>query len=486
MEISIEVAALAAIGLIIFAIKTWLLKGDLFNPGLIYAIINSLFFVVFAFGPYTYLGKIEPAYYLAYVAIIYAFVGGIFWGEKTPTKSHFKDLNLKRKNLYLLAVLVIVPILAQAVLSGVVSGDVSLEEAARSNLERAARVQANRENVNLISHISKNVLQSFVEIATGIFIANIIQKKGWSKVLFLSLWILASIINSLALNSRTILLMSVLTFIIPIYTIEKSKLFTWFKEKAALKTLFRKNLKRILIFLIIVPLLVTVISNARSSVRDTRNSTVNESRVQFLEMAYVAKKKPWFYSFSRDLPESLVAPVSELSMYAGGTVASGGVISRIANTTEIHTWGLRYFSVFHRILSNFGIDGGFSDWARDNFYKVTEITMREMPIVKAGWFSDPGNLILDFGYVGGVIASLFNGWVIGWLYSRFPETTPVLRSMVISVLAIAMLLSPAFNYFGGDLYRFITFSFLMHMVITRYRKKRKRSNYAVYWQGKIK
>jgi hypothetical protein len=476
MEISIELAAFAAIGSIVFALKKWAFKGDFFNPGLIYALVNSLFLIVFAFGPYTYLGKIEPSYYLGYVVIIFAFVGGVAWGEKSKTKSNFKDILIKKKPLYILGILVIAPLLLQAALSGVLSGNLSLEEAARNNLERAASLQANREDVNLPSYISTNLFKSFTELTTAIFLANIVQKKGWSKSVFLGLWIFATIISSFAQNSRTILFMSILSLIIPLYTVEKSKFFTWFKEKDAFKTLFQKNFKRVTVVIVLIPLLVVIMTNARSSVKGTGNA-VTKSRTEVLESAYLAKKKPWFYDTSRDLPPSLVDPISELAMYAGGTVASGGVISRLAIDTQQHTWGLRYFYIFHRVISQLGLDAGFSDLARGNYYKVSELAMKEMPIIKAGWFSDPGNLILDFGYIGGAIASLANGWLMGWMYSRFPENCPVLRSTVTSVLALAMLLSPAFNFFGGDLYRLITFGFLVYLVITRYRKNKKKPNY---------
>jgi hypothetical protein len=475
MEISIELAAFAAIGLIIFALKKWAFKGDFFNPGLIYAIVNSLFLIVFAVGPYIYLGKIEPSYYLAYVVIIFAFVGGVSWGEKSKTKTNFKDFFIKKKPLYILGILVIVPLIIQAALSGVLSGDLSLEEAAKNNLERAASLQANKTEVNLPNYIATNLFKSFTELTTAIFLANIVQKKGWTKSVFLGLWIFAAIISSFALNSRTILFMSILSLIIPLYTVEKSKFFIWLKEKDALKTLLQKNLKRVIVVIILIPLLVVVMTNARSSVKGSSN-VITKSRTEFLESAYVAKKKPWFYNTVRDLPPSLVDPIAELSMYAGGTVASGGVISRLAIDTERHTWGLRYFYIFHRVISQLGLDAGFSDYARNNYFKVSELTIKEMPIVKAGWFSDPGNLILDFGYIGGAIASLANGWLMGWMYSRFPETCPILRSTVTSVLALAMLLSPAFNFFGGDLSRLITFSFLLYLVVTRYRKKRKNYN----------
>ncbi len=484
MDGNLELVAIASIGLIIYAIKKWALKGEIFHPGLIYTLVNSLFFIVFVFGPYEYRVKLDSIYSYIYVLVNITFIIGLIWGEKIKSKVYFKDIIIKANKLYVLALIVIAPLVLQAFVSGLLSGDLSFQDTAKNNLTRAAMSQANKDNVNLFNYIFTNLFSSFTVIATSIFLANLFQKKRKSKYFLLGAWIFGSIVAAILDNSRTLLFMSLLTLIIPIYLVQKNEIFAFLSKKAALKNLLNKNLKNIVIIIFTIALLVTFLSNLRSSVRTA--GAAKESRVQVLEEAYQAVKKDWFFPFAKNSPESLFTPVAELSMYAGGTVASGGVIARISTTTEMHTLGLRYFFVFHRLLSQTALDGGFSDFARGNLDKVSALTAREMPIVRAGWFSDPGNLILDFGYLGAPIAALINGVIIGWAYSRFSDSSPVLKSTATSILSIPMLITPAMNFFGADLSRLFNFVFLIYLYLTRSRKTKKRRNSVVYLQEKIR
>jgi hypothetical protein len=163
--------------------------------------------------------------------------------------------------------------------------------------------------------------------------------------------------------------------------------------------------------------------------------------------------------------------IAEMSMYTGGTVASGGVISRIASETELHTWGLRNFFVFHRVLAQLRLDAGFSDEARENYYIIKDRAIREMPAILTGWLGEPGNWIIDFGYLGAPIASLIVGGIVGWMYGRLATAGPIIHSAATSVFALAMLISPSISFFGTFFSNSISFLiFLYYLRKNSYRR----------------
>ena len=206
-------------------------------------------------------------------------------------------------------------------------------------------------------------------------------------------------------------------------------------------------------------LITIIITNVRTEVRSDIKSK-DKQKYEYIEYLYRAKQRQWFSSVTDSLPESIVNPIAELSMYAGGTVATGGVTSKIVSEKGWHTWGLRNYFIVHRVLSQLKLDAGLSDIARQNWIKVKNKASLEIPIIESGWISDPGNFIADFGYIGAPLASLITGLLIGWMYSRYFYSGPIINSAVTSILAVPMLLTPALNFFSIHISNSISFLFL--------------------------
>jgi hypothetical protein len=236
---------------------------------------------------------------------------------------------------------------------------------------------------------------------------------------------------------------------------------------------FIKKYKFVIVSLIlIVILLIFIMTNIRSEVVSEirQDSMRKEKRYEFISSLYKAQKKAWFSSVSKNLPETIVNPIAELSLYAGGTVATGGVTSRIVSDTGWHTWGLRNFFTIHRILSQLNLDGGFSDSCRENFQKVQKKAFLEVPAILSGWLGDPGNAILDFGYLGALLASLCTGWLIGWMYGCFFQSDSTIQATALSILTIPMLITPAYNFFSIDLSNSLNFIGLFLYVLFNSRR----------------
>jgi hypothetical protein len=453
MEIHIELAAFALIGLIVYTYNQWAVKGDFLNPAIIYALINGGMFIVFAFGPYVYKVNIPWYYYYLYVLITIAFVIGIRLGEKKNKKWIIKDIKLNRKQLFFLSTIVLLPIILQLVSSGIFSGEFTLEDTAFNRLDRieSQAIKKSR-GVNLVEYILSTFLATVTPILATIFLASSLLARRY---LFILIYFISILIISILGNSRTLLLKNILLFIIPYFIIEKNRLRLSLRDlkfkllKKKVKLIIIKNIKIIFPVAIIVLFIIPLITNIRSEVVTNLRQDSKDEKYGFIENLYVAEKKAWFSSASKTLPENLVNPVAELSLYAGGTVASGGVISRIASETGWHTWGLRYFFSIHRILAQLKLDVGFSDSCREAWYKLYKNAMWEVPAIGAGWLGDPGNIIVDFGYFGAPLVSLITGWLIGWMYSRFSNSGSVIQSIAVSVLSVPMLISPAFNFFGS-------------------------------------
>jgi hypothetical protein len=130
MELHIYLSALILIALLTYSINKWLLKGQLFHPGLIYTIVNSSLFIIFAFGPYTYNLDIPWSYYYVYTLTLVFFVIGIVLGEQKRRKGNFslRSFKIKRKQLLIIFLLVLMPLLVKLLGSGLFSENFSLEE----------------------------------------------------------------------------------------------------------------------------------------------------------------------------------------------------------------------------------------------------------------------------------------------------------------------------------------------------------------------
>ena len=464
----INLAALILIGLIFYSIKTWFFKGNFFHPGLIYSFINGLIFLIFAFGPYIYKVDISWSYYYLYAFITIAFVLGTRLGEKKKNKRLVKDITLNKKQLWLLAAIIVVPIVLNSLDLGILSDDFSLQDTAANKFHRTNLNSQQREaGVSTVRYLASNLIESFTVIATSIFLANSFRMK---KYLPIVAWLSLILLVSVLLNSRTTLIRSFLFFIIPWYATRKYQVGKIKISKKKLKILFKKTTKMVIPVLLLVIVLTVVITNVRTEVRSTFKQKAKNQKYEYIEVLYRAEQKQWFSLATNVLPEQVVNSIAELSMYAGGTVATGGVTSKIVSETERYTWGLRNYFIVHRVLSQLGLDAGFSDTSRENWIKTKSKVIREIPAAESGWFGDPGNWLVDFGYIGAPLASFATGAIIGWMYSRFYSSGPVINSIVACVFAFPMLITPAYNFFSIATSNSISFLVLLYYLMTNSKK----------------
>lgn len=436
----------------------WGFKGQIFHPALIYSFINGVFLILFAFGPYFYDVEINVIYYYMYAFITIAFIVGIVLGESGKTGKVVKDITLNRKQFLFLYLITLMPIFLLLIQLGI-STKFNLEEAAA---QRLLAVSKSYNESNLLLYAIGALILSFNQILPTIFITYSFKSKKYMPIV---VWLI--VISGLALlqNSRTLLIFNLFLLMIPYYTVIQTNYKNNYRKKYfSLKNiliLIKNNFWKIVSILSILLILIVILTNTRSQVRSATTVGAGDKTYELVEQLYRAEKKQWFQSWLAEAPESSVDTIAELSLYAGGTVASGGVIARIATDTGLYTWGLRNFFVFHRVLAQLRLDGGLSDIARDNFLKIRDRVFEEIPAVLSGWFGDPGNLILDFGYVGAPVASLITGWLVGWLYGSLCRSGVVINATATSVFAMAMLLTPSVNIFGLFLSNSINFFVLL-------------------------
>jgi hypothetical protein len=463
-QIHIYIPTLALICLIFYSFIKWGLKGQIFHPALIYSCINGGFLIVFAFGPYFYAVEINVIYYYMYAFITIAFIVGIVLGEAGKTGKAVKDITLNRQQFFFLYFITLMPILLILIQLGI-STKFNLEEAAAARLLSAAKSQ---NESNLVHYAFMSLIISFTQLLPTIFLTYGFKSK---KYITIALWLSVILGVALLQNSRTLLIFNLFLLIIPYYTVIQTNYKKTYRKKyfylKNILILIKNNMFKIVSILLILLILIVIQTNTRSQVRSETTVGAGNQTYQLVEQLYRAEKKQWFQSWLAQAPASSVDTVAELSLYAGGTVASGGVIARIATDTGLYTWGLRNFFVFHRFLAQLRLDGGLSNIGRDNFLKVRESAFEEIPAVLSGWFGDPGNLILDFGYVGAPVASLITGWLVGWLYGSLCRSGVVINATATSVFAMAMLLTPSVNIFGLFLSNSINFFVLLLYLLTQ-------------------
>ncbi len=471
MDFHIDLAAFTLVGLILYCLNKWAFKGEIFHPGLIYSLVNGGIFLVFALGPYNYDLEIDWYYYYTYALITITFIIGINLGTKK--KKFVKEINLSSLSLLILFLIVICLNIWQLNSSILVSNDLSLSlEGAVENMHLRGALGNQIKEVNLIKYVITQLINSITIITTSIFLASSLKKK---KYLYILIWFFLAILMILLSGSRTIVFKFGFAFAVPWLIVTKYTLFR--KITISTKTFrkfFKRHSKKLISLISIILVLIFIISNVRSKVEIKATNTNKKYRYELIEPLFKAQKKEWFYSIVNNVDPSIVNPLAELSIYAGGTVATGGVASRIASQTGWHTWGLRNFFVVHRILSWLQLDNGFSDYSRNNFYKIVDRASLELPIFKVSWLSDPGNFILDFGYIIAFLPSLITGFLIGSIYSSFSsQNNPIISSLVTSIFAFPMFITPSISFFGPDLSNAINFFVLICYFWIKSRKKPK-------------
>lgn len=459
MDYTLLFCTLVTIGLILYTFR-WIIKGELFHPAFIYSVVNGGVFLIFVFGPYVYKQKIEPIYFFMYVLVISCYVFGIFWGNHLGRKRLSKEFILKPTQLSiyywsLITFLTLVTVLPTIVDIG--SGGL-LENAVKNRFET---IEANQdvENSNPVVFIFNILGYSLQQISFVIVTAYAIyQKKKYYRIV--TLIILAVLLGALQ-NSRTILLFGLNTVFIPI--------FLYLKDKDIINF---KNIKKVISSLpvmlftgLTIVFLIFLLTNVRSVVV---SDNFNKS-LKLLENIYKAEKKDTFAVVTQSFPDSIVNPVLQLSLYAGGTVTFGGIATDIVDDTGLYTWGNRTLNPIHRILDRSGLDGGFTARARKNY---RAILLRGPGGFQFSWWGDPANLIVDFGRIGALLMSLLFGVIIGWVYGRSFNSGPVIKSIAHVVIVNSLILTPAvgpFSYFPSAIALIFLIVYLLRSSIKKTR-----------------
>jgi hypothetical protein len=449
MEDHIVLTGVFSVLLLLFAFKKWALKGDVFHPGFIYCVINCGFFIVFAFGPYSYDFKLDLAYYYVYVIISFAFVAGIIRGGVQGSKKIVKEIKLSYLQLWIIYG-ILLTLLLSVLISLIRGGVIDLESGVDNRTEQIEQVQS---KLNIIAFISAIIQTSFIRLSSAIITAySVAQRQHYLRV---ALLVILLTLNGIITNSRTSFLIGLLPILISIYSVLKDQGVIDFS-----KIRWSKNFKFTLPITIIILFVIGTLTNARSSIVAADYTVPYE----YIESTTSLHRKEWFNEFAKSQPVAIVNPIAELSIYAGSTVAHGGLVSNVAMRSGLRTWGLRNFFSIHRILSQLKLDGGLSDFSRKNYQSIVANAASSLYGIEYSWWGYPANLIVDFGYIGSPLASFITGWMLGWIYGRVSNSGSILKATGYSMVLIAVLLSPAFGPFG-DLSNFTTFLIIIIYIL---------------------
>ena len=431
MDINALLSSLAVLGLLIYTFKKWAIKGDFFHPGFIYSLINGGFFIVFTFGPYQYKQKIDSLYYYVYVAILYTFIIGIACGVARGRKQLVKDIKLK--STHLLAIYWLVVIVSFLTVMPLILGQVSLEDTVNNRFDALAARDPG--DSNPVRFIIGTLTATFLDIGNAVTVATTVWKRRKYERLIVLLLLAIGI--GIIRNSRTSLLFRLTLILVPTYTI--------LKYRGIIDLAKIKKLSKSLVFA--VPALAIVIGMIffLTNLRSLARADSFENSIQSIERIYSAEQKPVFVNIKKVLPDLLVNPISQFSLYAGGTVAFGGVATDIAFNSNLKTWGTRTLNPIHRIIDRARLDGNFVEWARQNYFEIVE---KGPPGFGFSWWGDPANFIVDYGLFGATIASAAIGWIIGWMYGRISNSGPILKSASTAILLNSMILTPAVGPFS--------------------------------------
>ncbi len=394
--------------------------GNFLHPGFVYSLLNCGFFIVFAFGPYTYKFNIDWLYYYIYVLVVWMFVIGVMWGGAIVSSNKVvKDLKIKPLPLFFIYIAVL--FLFGSSLTQLTSLDGSIIESGVENrIEQLNNAQA---NFNITSFILNIVEKSFTRLGTAIVTAYaIFQRRNYTRVAILFIVISLS---TLLTNSRTNLITSLIPLFVPIYIVLKDRGLIDFTSIN-----WSKNLKYIIPTFTLIIVGITLMTNARSAVIAYNY----EIPYEYVESSTELQRKPWFNEFTNSQTVAVVNPIAELSIYAGSTVAHGGFITDIAMNNNLRTWGLRNIFPVHRVLAQFKLDAGISNLAIKNYKRIIARAISYRSSIQYSWWGSPANFIVDFGYVGAPLASLITGWLIGWIYGQSSNSGPIFKSTTYSAI----------------------------------------------------
>lgn len=410
------------------------MKGDIFHPGLVYSIINGGIYIVFAFGPYLYTKPVPEIYCYMYVFIICIFVQGIVLGNARGLRKPVKQIKLTPLRLFILYWLLVF-LLLMSVVPLIVSTGGSLEGAVQNRFQGIASA-SDISNSNPVRFVLGNTIASFCQINTALITSAVLwQKRNYQRI---PLLIFVNVLSALFSNSRTQIIFSLILIFVPTYLVLKERgVIDLSKIKKILK-----NIKFIVSFILIALLaifILIILTNIRSSVIS------GDLEISSIERIYHAEKKESFKKFISKLSPELNNPISELSLYAGGTVWFGGIATDIVMDSGLNTWGTRTLNPVHRIIDRSGLDGGFAKWARENYKGIVSMGY---PGMGFSWWGDPANFIVDYGLIGAPIAAIIIGWIIGWMYGRISNGGIILKSTGTVIILLSIILTPAVSPFG--------------------------------------
>lgn len=448
MEDHILLTGVLSALLLLFAFRKWVFKGELFHPGFIFCLINCGFFVLFAFGPYSYGFNLEFSYYYMYVLISYTFVLGIIWGGAKGKKKIVKDIKVGYLQLWIIYILLVGILSAR--LTTLVGNGITLETGVDNRSDQIEQVQL---NLNLTAFLVTVIEVSFVRLSSAIVTAySICQRKRYFRI---ALLVALLALNGVFINSRTSFLIGLLPILITIYSVlEDQGLIDFTQIK------WSKNFKFTVPITILLIVAIGVITNVRSSIVAAGYNLPYE----YIESTTSLQRKQWFNEFAQSQPVTIVNPIAELSIYAGSTVAHGGLVSKVAMTSDLRTWGLRNLFPIHRILAQLKLDGGFSTFCRQNYQNIVASAGSSLSSIEYSWWGYPANLIIDFGYIGSPLVSLITGWILGWAYSRVSNSGSILKATGYSTILISVILTPAFGPFS-DFANFITLMIIIFYIL---------------------
>jgi hypothetical protein len=432
MEPHLQIGALWLLGLIMYTLAKGPLKGEFFHPAFIFCLINSIIFIVFTFGPYEYTYQINWFYPYTYLLIISSVIGGIFFGYASGRKKLVKEIKLTSSQLSRFYLIALVSGLVLVVPLILLTGG-SLENAVTNRFET---YNSGAERSDVVSFLLGNAQSSLNLISTAVISSYcVVQKRNYHRIG--ALFLIASI-YALFLNSRTDFILILITIIISLYTTLKLTT-TWHLSKSQIL----KNIKLIVPSVVIGITVIVFLTNLRSSV--TNKETV-EFPYETIEKLLQVTRKAWFEPLVFVVPDSIMNPISQLSLYAGSTFACGGAVAKIALYYGLYTWGGRSLTPFHRVLERSGLGAELVATARDNYDKILEISGR--PEIFYAWLAPPGYFTVDFGLIGAPLVSIIIGWIVGWIYGSVSKSGPILKSTATSILVTSMIMTPATSPFG--------------------------------------
>ena len=435
-QVDVFLPGIGALILVILTFIKWPLKGAIFHPGFIYALINAGMFVIFAFGPYIYPTRMHWTYCYMYVIIVSMYVAGIILGEELVRKKLIKPISLTKKQVRLLYILAIVFSVAGIAPKIIASGG-NLQDAASNRLASIASGFESSESADIVGYILGSIQFAFVLLSNSVITSyTLLTKKRYLRILAL---FIVSILYALFENSRTHLFFALITIMVPAYIILKNQGIIDFS-----KLNWSKNFKFTVPVILTAILVIGILTNVRSSV----SSTEKQISYERIEQTFQVTRRPWYDQIVNTWPSSVVTPLSELSIYAGGTVVIGGLLSDITIDSGLRAWGLRSLFAVHRLVAQLRLDGGLSNLARNNYNTIFANAVLEQPATLVWWFSDPGNQIIDFGYIGAAISSLIFGIIIGSIYQGICNSGEILKAVGTSVILIQMFLTPATSFLG--------------------------------------